>query len=86
MIRGGGDSFMNYTQYKFARDLAWKILIRERVCALPVSMSGLCRQMGIEVKYDDKERCIFLADSSADNPIVSSSKKKKMPKERDTCS
>ena len=47
---------MNYTQYKFARDLSWKILIRERVCALPVSMSRLCRQMGIEVKYDDKVR------------------------------
>lgn len=47
---------MNYAQYKFARDLSWKILIHERVCALPVSMSGLCRQMGIEVKYDDKVR------------------------------
>ena len=45
---------MDYKNYTFARDLAWKILIHERVCALPVSMSGLCRQMGIEVKYDDK--------------------------------
>ena len=47
---------MNYKDYQFARDAAWKILIRERVCALPVSMSRLCRQMGIEVKYDDKVR------------------------------
>ena len=47
---------MNYTHYKTARDFSWEILIRERVCALPVSMSGLCRQMGIEVKYDDKVR------------------------------
>ncbi len=53
MIRGGGDSLMNYTQYKFARDLSWEILIRERVCALPVPMFQLCKQMGIAVKYDD---------------------------------
>lgn len=47
---------MNYTHYKAARDFSWEILIRERVCALPISTSGLCRQMGIEVKYDDKVR------------------------------
>ena len=45
---------MNYTHYKTARDFSWEILIRERVCALPISTSGLCRQMGIDVKYDDK--------------------------------
>lgn len=44
---------MNYKDYQFARDAAWKILIRERVCALPVSMSRLCRQMGISVRYAD---------------------------------
>lgn len=44
---------MNYTQYKFARNLSWEILIRERVCALPVPMFQLCQQMGIAVKYDD---------------------------------
>lgn len=47
---------MDYRNYKFARDLSWKILVHERVCALPVSMSGLCRQMGITVKYDDEGR------------------------------
>lgn len=44
---------MDYKNYKFARDLAWEILIRERVCALPVPMFQLCKQMGIAVKYDD---------------------------------
>lgn len=46
---------MNYAQYKFARDLSWKILIHERVCALPVSMSRLCRQMGISVRYAEAQ-------------------------------
>lgn len=44
---------MDYKNYKFARDLAWKILIHEQICALPVPMFQLCKQMGIAVKYDD---------------------------------
>lgn len=44
---------MNYKLYKKSRNLSWDILIRERVCELPVSVSKLCKSMGIEIKYAD---------------------------------
>ena len=40
---------MNYKDYQNSRDLSWKILLQERVSELPVKISRLCRQMGIEV-------------------------------------
>lgn len=40
---------MNYKDYQISRDLAWKILLQENVTELPVKISRLCRQMGIEV-------------------------------------
>lgn len=40
---------MNYKDYQISRDLAWKILLQERVTQLPVKITRLCRQMGIEV-------------------------------------
>lgn len=42
---------MNYKDYKISRNLAWEILLREHITALPVSMSRLCKQMNIAVKY-----------------------------------
>lgn len=36
---------MNYKDYKNTRDLVWEILIRERICKLPVSVSDLCRNV-----------------------------------------
>ena len=44
---------MNYKNYKNSRDMAWKILINERITALPVSVSGLSKGMGIELRYYD---------------------------------
>ncbi len=41
---------MNYTEYKTARDIVWQILAQEGVNALPISVTTLCRQMGIDVK------------------------------------
>ena len=41
---------MLYTDYKISRDLAWEILIREKIIELPVSMVGLCRQMGVDIR------------------------------------
>jgi Zn-dependent peptidase ImmA (M78 family) len=40
---------MNYKEYQDSRDLSWSILLTEGVKALPVSVTALCRQMGIEV-------------------------------------
>lgn len=42
---------MNYRNYQKSRDLAWRILLQENVRELPVNIVGLCRQMGIQVRY-----------------------------------
>lgn len=44
---------MNYNDYKISRNLSWEIILNEKICALPVRMSALCRQMGIAVKTDE---------------------------------
>lgn len=45
---------MDYRLYKESRDLAWEILLREGVCALPVDVVVLCRRLGIRVvEYAD---------------------------------
>ena len=40
---------MLYSDYKISRNLAWEILLREKVTELPVRIVPLCRQMGIKV-------------------------------------
>lgn len=42
---------MNYRNYQKSRDLAWQILLQEKVTELPVNIVVLCRQMGIRVQY-----------------------------------
>ena len=42
---------MNYRKYQNARDLAWRVLIDEKVTALPINIAALCRKMGIKVQY-----------------------------------
>lgn len=44
---------MDYSDYKISRDLAWRVLLNEGVTELPVRVSVLCRQMGIQVGYID---------------------------------
>ena len=45
---------MNYTQYKYSRNLSWEILVKENVSTLPIKLVPLCRQMGIRViRYCD---------------------------------
>lgn len=71
---------MNYKRYKVSRDLAWQILLREHVCALPVSVSELARGMGIRIMYykseneddgystlDEGEPMIFINSETANN-------------------
>lgn len=41
--------FLNYNDYKNARDAAWQILIDCGVHCLPVKITALCRQMGISI-------------------------------------
>lgn len=40
---------MNYGDYQKARDLAWQILRREKIRALPVDVVEICRRLGIKV-------------------------------------
>ena len=42
---------MNYKDYKKSRDLAWEVLIQEKVCELPVKITKICKNRGIAVKY-----------------------------------
>lgn len=44
---------MDYSRYKVSRDLAWRILLQEGVTELPVKITALCKQMGIQVSYFD---------------------------------
>lgn len=46
---------MDYRDYKVSRDLAWRVLINERVTELPVMVGKLCRNMGIRVQYFDPQ-------------------------------
>ena len=40
---------MNYKEYQKSRDLAWEILLREKVRALPVDVLQICKRLGIRV-------------------------------------
>lgn len=42
---------MNYKKYQNARNMAWQVLLQEKVTALPVDIVDLCHRMGIRVQY-----------------------------------
>lgn len=60
---------MDYRDYKISRDLAWQILLNERVTELPVKVSTLCKSMGISVLYytpqDENDGCSTIIDGRA---------------------
>lgn len=62
---------MNYKNYKASRDLAWQVLIREGVNALPVSVSDIAKRMGIEMCYyepiDDNDGFSTIVDGT---PVI----------------
>lgn len=76
---------MDYKKYRAARDMSWRILLGEGVRSLPVSVSALCRSMGIAVKYydgtseSDGESTII-----AGRPLIFVSKNKPIPRQRFT--
>lgn len=45
---------MDYKDYQKSRDLAWEILLREGVRALPVDVLEICRRLGIVVQQYDE--------------------------------
>lgn len=46
---------MDYRDYKESRDLSWRILIDANVTSLPIHISGICRDIGILVRYFDED-------------------------------
>lgn len=40
---------MNYSNYKNSRDEVWRLLIKNKICTLPVKVSVICRNEGIKV-------------------------------------
>lgn len=59
---------MNYKKYQASRDLAWRILIDEKICELPISISKICHSLGIVIKYynpaDGNDGCSFIVDGT----------------------
>ncbi len=41
---------MNYKKYQKSRDAAWQILIDFKISSLPVKITDLCKELGVEVK------------------------------------
>ncbi len=48
------DVYGSYKRYQNARDAAWKTLIDFHVCELPVSLSRICKDLGIAI-LDNKQ-------------------------------
>lgn len=57
---------MKYSDYQRARDEAWKFLIYAKADSLPVKISKICREAGIQVKSylpkDDSEGQSLIID------------------------
>lgn len=48
---------MNYKDYQNARDAVWKLLIDTKINSLPIKITKLCSELGIQVKlYSPKDR------------------------------
>lgn len=77
---------MIYSYYKYSRNLAWEILIKENICSLPVRMSALCRQMGIPVYYyepaDNNDGCSTIVNGQ---PAIFVSSLTSVERQRFTC-
>ena len=46
---------MLYNEYKMSRDLAWEVLINEHITELPISISAICKSMGISIRLYETE-------------------------------
>lgn len=61
---------MDYTRYKYSRNLSWEILIREGIRELPVKLIPMCRKMGIRVlRYCDVPQIVDKSESGCQAEI-----------------
>ncbi len=62
---------MNYKDYQYSRDMAWRILRDLNIRELPVSTTEVCRRLGVAVKLydptDDNDGCSLIIDGQ---PII----------------
>ena len=62
---------MNYKNYQKSRDAAWQILIDLKISSLPVKITALCRELGIDVKLakvdSDSDGFTFIKSGS---PVI----------------
>lgn len=74
---------MDYKKYKESRNLAWKILIDCKVGQLPVKVSEICRQLGIDVKlWDGPPNVGGRAVMVGSKPIILVNKNDNVPRQR----
>lgn len=76
---------MDYKKYQNARDMSWEILLMENVRTLPVSVSALCKSMGIAMKYyDGTDESDGESMMMNGRPLILVSKNKPVPRQRFT--
>ena len=49
----------HYSQYKQSRDLAWQLLIDNKICELPVKVSNICKNLNIPIISYEKGHAIL---------------------------
>lgn len=76
---------MHYTDYQTARDTTWKLLIDLGIRELPIKPGGICKALGIQIRFytpiDGNDGTSFIADRV---PIIMVSRKAPLPRQRFT--
>ncbi len=76
---------MNYKLYQKSRNLSWEVIINENINSLPVSVTKLCDNMGIAVRYynspDDNDGYCHIANGQ---PFIFVNKNMPIPRQRFT--
>lgn len=76
---------MNYTDYQTTRDAVWRLLIDLNISELPVKVSDICKQLGIEVKlYTPKDKNDGMSFVANGKPVIMVSNEVFLPRQRFT--
>lgn len=76
---------MDYKLYKKSRDLSWKIILQEGIKELPVNVSALCRNMGIDVRlYEPTDQNSGYSAVISENPVIFVSRSEPIKRQRFT--